>query len=118
MRGSIERLALNGHYSLLSLTPIISSKSRVAVAAWWARTRASVDEDKALTRAIIAMGRTLSLTVVAQGVETKAQADFLRLNACDEFQGFYLDVPMPADQTSILLRTQGDVAISEAGATA
>ncbi len=78
------------------------------------RDVASVDEDKALTEAIIAMGRTLSLTVVAQGVETKAQADFLRLNACDEFQGFYLDVPMPADQTSTLLRTQRGVADSEA----
>ena len=78
------------------------------------RDVASVDEDKALTEAIIAMGRTLSLTVVAQGVETKAQADFLRLNACDEFQGFYLDVPMPADQTATLLRTQRDVASNDA----
>jgi len=77
------------------------------------RDVASVDEDKALTEAIIAMGRTLSLTVVAQGVETKAQADFLRLNACDEFQGFYLDVPMPADQASALLRTQRDAAIRD-----
>ena len=78
------------------------------------RDVASLDEDKALTEAIIAMGRTLSLTVVAQGVETKAQADFLRLNACDEFQGFYFDVPMPADQTSMLLQTQKDVASGEA----
>ena len=78
------------------------------------RDIASVDEDKALTEAIIAMGRTLSLTVVAQGVETKAQADFLRLNACDEFQGFYLDVPMPAEQTTSLLRMQVNVASSEA----
>lgn len=80
------------------------------------RDLASVDENKALTEAIIAMGRTLSLTVVAQGVETKAQADFLRLNACDEFQGFYLDLPMPADQASLLLQTQRDVAGSDARA--
>jgi len=66
-------------------------------------------EDKNLTEAIIAMGRTLSLTVVAQGVETKEQADFLRLNACDEFQGFYLNKPMPADQIADLLRTQSAV---------
>ena len=78
------------------------------------RDVASVDEDKALTEAIIAMGRTLSLTVVAQGVETKAQADFLRLNACDEFQGFYLDLPMPADETATLLRTQRDIASNDA----
>ncbi|ALI09791.1 MULTISPECIES: EAL domain-containing protein [Pseudomonas] len=66
----------------------------------------SVSEDKALTEAIIAMGRTLSLTVVAQGVETKEQADFLRDNACDEFQGFYFNKPVPADQFKLLLQAQ------------
>jgi EAL domain-containing protein (putative c-di-GMP-specific phosphodiesterase class I) len=65
-----------------------------------------VSEDKALTEAIIAMGRTLSLTVVAQGVETKEQADFLRDNACDEFQGFYFNKPVPADQFKLLLQAQ------------
>jgi EAL domain-containing protein (putative c-di-GMP-specific phosphodiesterase class I) len=48
--------------------------------------------------AIIAMGRTLSLTLVAQGVETKEQAEFLRGHACDEYQGFHVDKPVPADQ--------------------
>lgn len=67
---------------------------------------ASVPEDKALTEAIIAMGRTLSLTVVAQGVETKEQADFLRDNACDEFQGFYFNKPLPAAQFMALLQGQ------------
>jgi diguanylate cyclase (GGDEF)-like protein len=66
----------------------------------------NVAEDKALTEAIIAMGRTLSLIVVAQGVETKEQADFLRQNACDEFQGFYLNKPLPADQIAELLHSQ------------
>jgi diguanylate cyclase (GGDEF)-like protein len=73
----------------------------------------SVTEDKALTEAIIAMGRTLSLTVVAQGVETEQQADFLRQNACDEFQGFYLNEPVPGDQIAALLRTQSPVADSD-----
>jgi EAL domain-containing protein (putative c-di-GMP-specific phosphodiesterase class I) len=68
----------------------------------------SVAEDKALTEAIIAMGRTLSLTVAAQGVETKEQVDFLRQNACDEFQGFYLNKPMPADQIAKLMLAQPD----------
>jgi EAL domain-containing protein (putative c-di-GMP-specific phosphodiesterase class I) len=70
------------------------------------RDVASVDEDKDMTKAIVAMGRTLSLTVVAQGVETKEQAEYLRQNACDEFQGFYLNKPVPADQIAELLRTQ------------
>jgi EAL domain-containing protein (putative c-di-GMP-specific phosphodiesterase class I) len=70
----------------------------------------SAADGKTLTEAIIAMGRTLSLTVVAQGVETKEQADFLRQNACDQFQGFYLNPPMRGDQIAELLRTEGAVA--------
>lgn len=70
------------------------------------REIASAADDKQLTEAIIGVGRTLSLTVVAQGVETKEQADFLRHNACDEFQGFYFNKPVPADQITELLRTQ------------
>ena len=72
------------------------------------RDAASVVEDQALTEAIIAMGRTLSMTVVAQGVETKEQADFLRRNACDEFQGFYFDTPRPAGQIGELLGARGE----------
>ena len=72
------------------------------------RDVASVDADKALTEAIIAMGRTLSLTVVAQGVETKEQAEFLRRNACDELQGFYFNKPVPAEQFGELLRSEWD----------
>jgi diguanylate cyclase (GGDEF)-like protein len=66
----------------------------------------SIAGDKALTEAIIAMGRVLSLTVVAQGVETKEQADFLRDNACDEFQGIYANKPVSADKFKALLQTQ------------
>jgi EAL domain-containing protein (putative c-di-GMP-specific phosphodiesterase class I) len=63
-------------------------------------------ESSSLTEAIIAMGKTLSLTVVAQGVETKEQADFLRDHACDEFQGFYFNKPMPGQQFTELLQTK------------
>jgi diguanylate cyclase (GGDEF)-like protein len=64
------------------------------------------DDNSMLTTAIIAMGKSLSLTVVAQGVETKEQADLLRKHACDEFQGFYLNKPMSAQQFTELLRAQ------------
>ncbi len=77
------------------------------------RDVASAPEDKDLTEAIIAMGRTLSLTVVAQGVETKEQAEYLSHNDCDEFQGFYFYKPEPADQIAELLRKQSDSAGSE-----
>ena len=74
------------------------------------RDVASNPQDKNLTKAIIAMGGALSLTVVAQGVETKAQADYLRENACDEFQGFYFNKPVPAGQFAQLLQAQVDIA--------
>jgi diguanylate cyclase (GGDEF)-like protein/PAS domain S-box-containing protein len=61
-------------------------------------------EDKAITEAIITMGKTLSLTVVAEGVETKEQQDFLREQVCDEMQGFYFSKPIAPDQFGDLLR--------------
>lgn len=66
----------------------------------------SVAADNELTDAVIAMGRSLSLTVVAQGVETRDQAEFLRQHACDELQGFYFNRPLPADQFGQLLQAQ------------
>jgi diguanylate cyclase (GGDEF)-like protein len=66
----------------------------------------SISDDKSLAAAIIAMGRTLSLNVVAQGVETKEQAEFLSRSACDELQGFYLNKPEPAERIAQLLRAQ------------
>jgi diguanylate cyclase (GGDEF)-like protein len=63
-------------------------------------------DDTGLADAIIAMGKSLSLTVVAQGVETKEQAEYLRLHACDELQGFYFKRPLPVDEFTQLLREQ------------
>jgi len=64
--------------------------------------------NKGQAEAIIALGRMLGQTIVAEGVETKEQADFLRQNACDEFQGFYLNNPAPADQFAELLWAQAN----------
>ena len=61
-------------------------------------------EDMAITRAIIAMGKTLNLTVVAEGVETVEQEMFLREHACDETQGYYFSRPIDSDQFAELLR--------------
>jgi len=63
-------------------------------------------KDTGLADAIIAMGKSLSLTVVAQGVETKEQADHLRLHACDQLQGFYFKRPLPVEEFTRLLRDQ------------
>ena len=59
-----------------------------------------------LADAIIAIGKRLSLTVVAQGVETKEQAEFLKTHACDELQGFYFDRPLPTEEFTHLLQAQ------------
>ena len=59
--------------------------------------------------AIIAIGKTLSLTIIAEGVETKEQVDFLRAQACDEFQGFYFSEAVPAGKFTELLDIQATV---------
>ena len=53
-------------------------------------------EDRKLTEATIAMGKNLAFTVVAEGVETATQAQFLRDRACDKAQGWYFGPPAPA----------------------
>jgi EAL domain-containing protein (putative c-di-GMP-specific phosphodiesterase class I) len=61
-------------------------------------------EDRAIAEAIIAMGKTLSLTVVAEGVETPEQQAFLSERACDEMQGYYFSTPIPASDFAALFR--------------
>ncbi len=61
-------------------------------------------EDRAIAEAIIAMGKTLSLTVVAEGVETPEQQSFLRDRLCDEMQGFYFSTPVAPQDFAELLR--------------
>lgn len=59
--------------------------------------------DRAIAEAIIAMGRTLGLEVVAEGVETAEQLAFLRQHRCDEMQGYLLSPPVPAEDLARLL---------------
>ncbi len=61
-------------------------------------------ENQAITEAIITMGKNLNITVVAEGVETQEQKDFLRDHICDEMQGFYFSKPIAPDQFGDLLR--------------
>ena len=58
-------------------------------------------DDKALVIAIINMARSLGIHTIAEGVETASQLDFLRLQGCDEAQGYYFSKPLPADQFEI-----------------
>ena len=60
-------------------------------------------QDKAIAQAIISMGKALGLTVVAEGVETAEQDQFLRDQACDEIQGFLFSKPVPPEGIPSLL---------------
>ena len=53
--------------------------------------------DVAIVRAIIALGRSMQLTVIAEGVETTAQELFLAAEGCEQIQGFVISRPIPAD---------------------
>ena len=55
-------------------------------------------EDCAIATAIIALGRSMQIKLVAEGVETQAQADFLRGLGCEEMQGYLVARPMPMPQ--------------------
>jgi len=59
---------------------------------------------ESVAEAIIAMGKTLNLTIVAEGVETHEQQRFLRECACDEMQGFYFSKPIEERQFADFLR--------------
>jgi EAL domain-containing protein (putative c-di-GMP-specific phosphodiesterase class I) len=64
----------------------------------------------ALTHAIIAMSKVLDLRVVAEGVETREQVDFLKGCDCDEFQGFHFSRPLSPQAFLALLEQQNHVA--------
>ena len=60
-------------------------------------------DDCAIVRTIISMSHNLGLSVIAEGVETERQRDFLRAQQCDEIQGYLLSVPRPAEQITEML---------------
>ncbi len=60
-------------------------------------------EDASIVRAIVSLAHSLRLKVVAEGVETAEQLDFLRDAGCDEYQGFHFSRPLPADQFARLM---------------
>jgi EAL domain-containing protein (putative c-di-GMP-specific phosphodiesterase class I) len=62
----------------------------------------SDQKDKKLVKAVIAMTKGLGMTVVAEGVETKQQFDFLIDAQCEYVQGYYFSKPVPADELILL----------------
>ncbi|RYZ13070.1 MAG: EAL domain-containing protein [Comamonadaceae bacterium] len=64
-------------------------------------------QDQAIAQAVIALGHNLGLVVVAEGVETEAQAQYLREQACDRTQGFLYSRAVPAAEVPAMLRRHG-----------
>ncbi|MHB1175527.1 MAG: EAL domain-containing protein [Sulfuriferula sp.] len=60
-------------------------------------------DDAAISKAIISMAHSLGIRVVAEGVETEAQCQFLRRHQCDEMQGYYFSHPLPFIKITALL---------------
>jgi diguanylate cyclase len=62
-------------------------------------------DDAAIVSAIVALGQALGLRIVAEGVETDRQQDFLTRLGCDSLQGYLLGQPVPAEQFMARLQT-------------
>ena len=63
--------------------------------------------DRAITKTVIALGKALNLTIVAEGVETPEQEEFLRDQHCDEIQGFLFTKPLAGDDFAVFAREHG-----------
>ena len=60
-------------------------------------------EDAAITIAIVNLAHSLGMKVVAEGVETAEQLEFLRRNGCDEYQGFLCSPALPAGEAGAMI---------------
>ncbi len=61
-------------------------------------------DDAAIATSIILMGRSLNMRVIAEGVETESQLAFLKVLQCDEFQGYLVSPPVPAEKAEAFLK--------------
>lgn len=67
----------------------------------------SSQTDAAITSAIIAMGNSLNLKVIAEGVETEGQYTFLQEAKCDEIQGYLISRPIPPEKVADFVKARG-----------
>ena len=67
-------------------------------------------DDSAIVKAIINMGHSLSLRVIAEGVETQEQLDFLTVHGCHEVQGYYYSRPLSAEDLKSFIERRNNLA--------
>jgi EAL domain-containing protein (putative c-di-GMP-specific phosphodiesterase class I) len=87
---------------------------RIKIDQSFVRNMAHDVNDEAIVRAIITLGHSLKVTVVAEGVETADQLARLRAEGCDEIQGYYFGKPMPAADFVNLIRSNSPAALRTA----
>jgi diguanylate cyclase (GGDEF)-like protein len=78
--------------------------SRLKIDRSFVRDITTNPDDAAIAEIIIAMAQTLKLSVIAEGVETRAQMELLSFNNCIEMQGYLFSRPVPAEQFALLLK--------------
>jgi EAL domain-containing protein (putative c-di-GMP-specific phosphodiesterase class I) len=84
-------------YSSLSNLQAFPVK-RLKVDASFVRGIGKNKDDEKIVEAVIRLGQSMGLKIVAEGVETPEQQQFLQDRACDEIQGYLLSKPLPPDQ--------------------
>ncbi len=98
-----------GYSSLSYLTQFPVSKLKIDSA--FTRDVATNPNDAAITTAIIGMARSLNMKVIAEGVETEAQMEFLRAHRCDQIQGYYFSKPLLVADVADKLRGEASEAL-------
>jgi len=78
--------------------------TRIKIDQSFLRNMTETPDDAAIVRAIITLGHSLNVAVVAEGVETAEQLAILRAEGCDEVQGYFFGKPMPADEFIALVQ--------------
>jgi diguanylate cyclase (GGDEF)-like protein/PAS domain S-box-containing protein len=94
-----------GYSSLAYLKRLPVDKLKIAHP--FVKQLASSREDAAIVRAIIQLGHTLQLEVIAEGVEVEGQLKFLRANGCNLIQGYLISPPVAAEEFPALLGRRG-----------
>ena len=87
--------------------------NRLKIDQCFIRDLPSDPSDAAIVRAIVSLGHSLELGVVAEGVESAEQLAHLKTEGCDEVQGYYFGKPMPAEDFVRLVRRNSGVFVPE-----